>query len=189
MATVEQEQREDQDLSRLTGPYCIGTGCGQGLLQGQTPATFFVAIEQSGALPGGVSAKAAAAAVLMTLGVRLSQSLVRALQDSLPPECACLLAVDPDLCAEPVGVLGRQELIERVAQHLGLTEGGAEALTRAVFLSLRARLPSQKIEAIESHLPVDLVHLWSPQRPAEPVRARIGRAAGGWSRPGWPYSL
>ena len=162
MAIMEQEQREDRERSKQTNPSRIGEGYGPALLRGQTPATFFAALEQSGELPDGVSAKAAAAAVLLTLGLRLSQPIVRTLCDSLPPECSCLLAFDPDLCSESVEALGRPELTQRVARHLELTEDGAEALTRAVLLSLRAHLPSQTAEDVDRHLPVDLVHLWHP---------------------------
>jgi uncharacterized protein (DUF2267 family) len=155
---------------------------------GDSSSPSFGAIEPSGALPG-ISTRAATAAVLTTLGLRLSQELVQTLQEALPPAYSGLLAADPDLRAEPGAAFGRQDLIEHIARQLGLPEDAAEAVARTVLLSLRNQLPMQKAAALESRLPRDLVNLWRTRQTRERVHTCIASAAGGWSRPGSPYSI
>jgi uncharacterized protein (DUF2267 family) len=141
-------------------------------------ATFFGEIEQSGALPDGVSTRIAALAVLQTLSVRLSRGLLLALQGSLLPEIASLLQ-GTESRAEEGEAFDRQELIRRVAQALNQPEDVAEGVARAVLVALRAQLPRHRIEAVESQLPTELVNLWHTKEPREKVRDRLGSAGGG----------
>lgn len=175
--------RPDERTSSCGGDARVTSYVGPAWVSSSAP--FFDRIETSCMLPAGVSARAATAAVLMTLGLRLSQELLQALQDALPPELAGFLTSDPDLCSEPGQALGRQDLIQCVVKQLELAEGAAEAVTRAVLTALRAQIPRQAVESIELRLPAELVELWG----TGPERRRIARGAGGWGRPGSPYSL
>jgi uncharacterized protein (DUF2267 family) len=150
-----------------------------------TSAAFFRAIERSGALPRGLGARAAAAAVLTTMGLLLDRGIVQTLQECLPAEYAGLLAADPDLCPASGPRFRKEELIRRVAEQLSLAKEPAEAAACAVLRALRSQIPEQQAESLAGQVPAELVRLWH----GHPRKHRIASAAGGWSRPGWPYSL
>jgi uncharacterized protein (DUF2267 family) len=173
MSTIEKEMREARHRSSSNK---IGIA---GSIEVDAVAAFFGAIEQSGALPSGVSAKQAGAAVLRTLARRLSAGEVRAVQSSIVPELAALFQRPATHTEEPGETFGRKEFIDYVAQELHAREDEAEPIARRVLLALRAELPPQKIHDIESQLPKDLVNLWHTKEARERVRASLGSAGGG----------
>ncbi|MBF5066356.1 DUF2267 domain-containing protein, partial [Salmonella enterica subsp. enterica serovar Istanbul] len=63
----------------------------------------------------------------------------------------------------------RDELVRRVADHLGISRGDAEDITSAVLLAISARVPRDELVAVANLLPLDLRDLWVARRIAPPV--------------------
>jgi uncharacterized protein (DUF2267 family) len=58
-------------------------------------------------------------------------------------------------------VFGDDELLRRVADHLGTDEERAEIVARAVFAAVKRVLPDDEIASVASQLPEPLLALWS----------------------------
>jgi predicted transcriptional regulator/uncharacterized protein (DUF2267 family) len=126
----------------------------------------FRQIEQSGALPAGLSAPEAAGAELCVMTLRVNTGEARDMADALPPTlrrivtpCALHRAKRPD-------VFGREELVQALAEHLQTTPRQAEAVARAVFAAVQAEMPADEWAAVEGQLPGDLKDLWGRRRKA-----------------------
>lgn len=122
--------------------------------------TFFRELEQSGNLPEGITAAHAMSAVLCALTRRLSGAVAHELVDSAPPTLRALL----DRCVRGRGerpeIIDRPTFLHYVADDLGVDEKVAEQVARAVFATLRARLPPEEIAHIDAQLPRGLLKLW-----------------------------
>jgi uncharacterized protein (DUF2267 family) len=123
---------------------------------------FFRDIEQSGALPDGVSAIDAVAAVLCTLTMRLSGGEARDFAGAVPRKLRRIL----NRCAihreEQPEKFDRRTFLRYVGGHLEVGPAAAERLSRVVFAAVRTLLPEDEILDVESQLPRDLVELWNP---------------------------
>jgi uncharacterized protein (DUF2267 family) len=121
---------------------------------------FFRELEQSGALPRGVTPERAMSAVLCALTRRLSGGVAHELVDSAPPTLRALI----DHCVRGRGehpeIIDRQTFLHYVADDLGVDMGVAEQVARAVFATLRARLPAEEVAHIDAQLPRGLLKLW-----------------------------
>lgn len=63
---------------------------------------------------------------------------------------------------------GREELVQRVAEHLRVSRGDAEDLTSAVLMALSARMGGS-VGAVAARLPAELQTLWVAYRVALPT--------------------
>lgn len=136
-----------------------GGGPGDGRQQ-QVAERFFRRIEQSGALPGGVSPEVAASAVLCALSLRVTREQQSELLATLPGVLldrldACVIHAKREASA-----FDRETFLGLIDEHLGGRRGDAESVARAVLGALRYELDSEARHAAESQLPSDLLDLW-----------------------------
>ena len=130
----------------------------------QETEEFFRDIERSGALPEEVSASDAATAVLCTLVWQLSGQApeVRELIASVPPTLQMFIGRCVRQHEERPTTFDQPTFLYDIADHLGIETDAAFRVARAVFAAVRARLPTQEIEKVETLLPYDLGELWRP---------------------------
>lgn len=120
----------------------------------------FAKIERVGDLPPGIDAAAAFMAVMCTFAQRLSRGEARHVLLGLPITLRPLVTscmLHRDELATP---FHRDELVHRVAEHLGTADDVAEDVVRAVFSAVKTCLPSKDVEDAASQLPGDLRALW-----------------------------
>jgi len=117
-------------------------------------------IERSGALPAGVGAAEAAAAVLCVLSLRISADEAREVVRLLPADVSSLLHPCARHRSAPAAVFDRGEFLRRVGEHLVVSTQEAERITRAVFDAVRMWLPGRDVREIGVQLPDDLRDLW-----------------------------
>lgn len=140
---------------------------------------FYDFLERTATMPLGVTAPAAAAAVLCTLASRLSGGEARHLADSLPPALRPLLQQCQADRKEPPETFGRFEFLHRIASELDLSTAEAELLARDVFAALRRALDDKVVRDVESQLPRELRDIWrsgpvGPLRPLRPYTMQMG---------------
>jgi len=124
-------------------------------------ASFLRDIEASVVLPANLSAADAATAVTCTLTSRLTGGEAGDVLEALPVSVRALLRrCERHESAPPAEAFGRQEVLRRVADHLGVREPDAERIAVAVFSALRARLPVKEADDVASQLPKGLKQLW-----------------------------
>ncbi len=121
-------------------------------------------------LPEGKSAKDALAAVVGTFGLHVSAGELRRVCSELPTPLRPLLESSVARRAEHAKRFGRKELVERVAEHLGVPAGDAECITAAVLKAVTARLPLKEVLDVAVQLPKDLRELWVTGEHELPVR-------------------
>jgi uncharacterized protein (DUF2267 family) len=120
-------------------------------------------------VPANVSAEEAFSAVICTLAQRVTGGEALHLFSSLPREIHPLLArCTIHRSSEAAARFGYDELVERVANHLGVPREDAEKVTVAVIRAVTKRLPEQEVQHVASQLPQDIRELWSPPRPPAP---------------------
>jgi hypothetical protein len=117
-------------------------------------------IERSGALPQGVSASEAAAAILCVLSLRVSADEARELMKFLPADVSRLVRPCARHRGAPIELFDREEFLHRVGDHLVVSEQESERMTRAVFEAVRMWLPTRDVREIAVQLPEDLHDLW-----------------------------
>jgi uncharacterized protein (DUF2267 family) len=117
-------------------------------------------VQESFALPAGVTASDAVAVALCTLCQRLSRREARDLLLALSPglrspleRCALHRAEEPD-------AFDRAELIARIARQLGVSPAQAETIARAVFTAVERALRPKEIRDVAGQLPAELRSLW-----------------------------
>jgi uncharacterized protein (DUF2267 family) len=123
------------------------------------------------ALPVEVTAEAATTAVMCALIQRLTPGQAHTLIQALPGPVATLFGTCVQHRAGPVSNIDRPELLETIAEHLGVTPARAEAICRAVLGAVRDELPVDVAAKIAVQLPADLEKLWwsRPDLPESPV--------------------
>jgi osmotically-inducible protein OsmY/uncharacterized protein (DUF2267 family) len=117
-------------------------------------------IEQSGALPQGVSSFEAAAATLCALSLRLTADEARELMRYLPADVSRLVRPCARHRGAAVEVFDRDEFLRRVGDHLVVSVQESERITRAVFQTIRMWLPARDVRETAVELPQDLRDLW-----------------------------
>lgn len=119
-------------------------------------------VERSGVLPRGVGAADAVSAVLCPLSMRISGGEALDLLESLPPSIQTMLRPCVRHRVEQPELLGRDDLLRRVADHLVIAPADAERVIRAVCEAVRRVLPRKEASDVESQPPADIRELWRP---------------------------
>jgi uncharacterized protein (DUF2267 family) len=149
-----------RDLQALwSSPRTIGTGAAP-LTKDDARREVFDEIEKRAQLPAGTSAADAFSAVMCVLCGRISGGEVRDVLLSLPTNLRPLVERCAAHRSEPAAVFDKQELLKRVAAHLGVATAAAESVARAVFAAVKRLLPEKEVRDVASQLPPELVELW-----------------------------
>jgi uncharacterized protein (DUF2267 family)/mannose-6-phosphate isomerase-like protein (cupin superfamily) len=114
-------------------------------------------------LPRDVSAVAASTAVMCALAERLTAGEAHGLLEALPRSLRPFFERGV-LHRGGSGKLDRAELLDRVANDLGVTPAHAERVCAVVFDAVRHELPSKLIDDVAHQLPRDLQALWLARR-------------------------
>ncbi|HVJ92240.1 MAG TPA: DUF2267 domain-containing protein [Labilithrix sp.] len=123
-------------------------------------AQLFAEIEREGILPPEVDVADAFMAVMCIFSQRLSGGEARHVLLGLPNTLRPLVTTCMRHREEWADVFGRDELLRRVAHHLGTDEVTAERVVRAVFSAVKRTIPYKEVEDSASQLPPDLRDLW-----------------------------
>jgi uncharacterized protein (DUF2267 family) len=104
----------------------------------------------------------AAASVLVRLEQRITGEEAMNLQAQVPERLQEILA-EANRPGEgaPVYKFTRDDFVKTVGNDLGVNEGQAEAIIRAVFTTVRAHITEGEAEDVTSQLPKDLSPLWA----------------------------
>jgi uncharacterized protein (DUF2267 family) len=176
-ATKEQ-QREEPAVSERATP---ATRAVPSELDPRT--LLFEDIRRHGQLPSRVTPEDALSAVMCTFSRHVSGGEARHVWNALPDPIKPLL----DRCmvhrSEKAERFGREQLLARVADHLGVTTAQAETLTAAVLAAISSRVPEKEMADVAGQLPLDMRDLWivskvelaAPVEP-HPVLSQIERA-------------
>jgi uncharacterized protein (DUF2267 family) len=121
---------------------------------------FFRFVSESGALPVGVDAGEASAAVVCALLARLDLAQAREVLDALPAGVAESIGRCAIHGGEVGEKLGKAALLARIAEHFQLAAEAVAPMAAAVFGGLRAVLPPRAADVVERELPADLRALW-----------------------------
>lgn len=129
--------------------------------------------EVSAALPDGLEAECAIAAVLTAMSARLGRGEAQRILHALPEphRGAVERALERDAQRERAS--GRSEVIGDVARALVVDEATAEAATRVVLRAVARALPQGVMRRVLAQLPRGVATLWgSRAEGAAPMRAR-----------------
>jgi uncharacterized protein (DUF2267 family) len=126
----------------------------------QSARVLFHDLEQSGALPEGISAEDAASAVLCTLTRRLSGGEARDFAHAGPPAVRPFLIRCTRHRDEHSETFDRNTFLRYVAEHLGIDTDAADRLSRAVFAAAQKQMPPKEVDDAASQLPDELRELW-----------------------------
>jgi uncharacterized protein (DUF2267 family) len=135
----------------------------------ETPTDLASDIRGRVRMPPDVTPEDAVRAVMCTISQHVSADDAQEIFAALPPDVQAMV----DLCqvhkdAKPAR-FSRDELLQRVADHLRCSMGDAEDITSAVIMAISARLPGGRAENVASRLPPDLRPLWVARRVALPT--------------------
>jgi uncharacterized protein (DUF2267 family) len=97
---------------------------------------------------------------MCTFNQHVSGGEAREVFRSLPRQVQPLLERCMIHRTEEAAPFGRDELLRRGSEHLGVAGAEAEAITSAVLKSISSRLPAQEVSAVAAQLPRDLRELW-----------------------------
>jgi hypothetical protein len=111
-------------------------------------------------IPPAVRPEDAVSAVMCTFSQHVSGTEARNVFADLPAALKpllerCMLHRD-----EPAEEFGRDQLIVRVATHLGISLEEAEQVTGAVLTAVNMHLPAQSVSELAAQLPEELRELW-----------------------------
>ncbi|MFB1482608.1 DUF2267 domain-containing protein [Corallococcus sp. RDP092CA] len=131
----------------------------------QTFKAFLTYLRDVGQLQSEQAAQEAAVSVLCVLEQRLFGEESNDMEAQLPQKLRELLV----RCARhesgpPPRKFGRGEMLEMVADDLGVEPQGAEPIIRAVFSAIQAQISDGESDDIAGELPTDIRDLWA--RPA-----------------------
>ena len=101
-------------------------------------------------------------AVLRHLEARLTGPEARDLKKELPWALRDRLRGEERHPRSRPERFGRTELVERVAEEIGVDPLEAERITRAVFAVTRSVLSEKEASDVQAQLPPDLAALWAP---------------------------
>jgi uncharacterized protein (DUF2267 family) len=124
-------------------------------------AQVFAAIEREGGLPKDVDVADAFMAVMCIFSQRISGGEARHVLLGLPNTLRPLVSTCMLHRDEPATVFDRDELLRRVATHLGGDTSDAERVVSAVFGAVKRCIPVKDVEDVASQLPPDLRELWT----------------------------
>jgi transketolase len=130
-----------------------------------SPADFVREVASRAALPANVTVEAAALTVMSHLAERLTPGGAHMLLHALPEPLRPLLQPSVERRRGSPTTLDRPELLERTAEHLGITPLHAEAVCRAVLTSVRESLRPEDAQHVAAQLPADLKELWCSHAP------------------------
>jgi uncharacterized protein (DUF2267 family) len=111
-------------------------------------------------LPPQVTSEVATAAVMCAITERLTRGGVHLLVHALPEPIRELFRACGEHRSNPPTPLHRPELLDRIAEHLGVTPAHAEGIARAVLSAVRERLPANVDNKVAAQLPRDIKNLW-----------------------------
>jgi uncharacterized protein (DUF2267 family) len=123
-------------------------------------------IEQSGAVPTGLSPQEAVSGVLCALTLRIEAGEARDFLVSMPPTVQQLISRCVHHRDEHAAVFERSQFLRLVGDHLGLGQPEAESVARAVLAAVQTWLPRSQQDDVRSQLPPDIEALWPPVRAA-----------------------
>jgi uncharacterized protein (DUF2267 family) len=104
----------------------------------------------------------AAASVLVRLEQRIMGEEALNLEAQLPQRLQEILAeAQRPREGAPVFKFTREDFVKTVGSDLGVNEGNAEAIIRAVFTTVRAHITEGEAEDVGAQLPKDLQPLWA----------------------------
>jgi uncharacterized protein (DUF2267 family) len=119
-------------------------------------------------LPANLAPRDAVKAVMCTFSQHVSAVDARHVFSVLPKPLHPLLERCPLHKRVEEQVFDREQLIVRVADHLGVSLEEAEEVTSAVLRSISARLPARQMADVANQLPPDLRELWTERPDVEP---------------------
>jgi len=119
-------------------------------------------------LPRRVAPDQAVRAVMCTFTLHVSGGEVRDIFMALPASLEPLLERCMLHRSEAAETFGRDQLIVRVAEHLGISLEEAERTTWAVLKVIRSQLPKKDVKAVANQLPLELRALWLDELAVEP---------------------
>jgi uncharacterized protein (DUF2267 family) len=147
-------------------------------------ATFlFEDIRRHAGLPPNITPQAALSAVMCTFSRHVSGGEARHVWNALPGPVKPLL----DRCMthrdEKAERFAKDQLLIRVAEHLGVPVDRAEEIASAVLTAISSSLPAKEIADVASQLPRDMRDLWivrkvplAPPVEPHPILTRIEQA-------------
>lgn len=127
---------------------------------------FFARIEEYGVLPSNVEAAQAVSGVMCTLFRRISRGEAIDVLFSLParigmPLAPCALHRDElGQQSEFADSFDREQFLERVGSHLGVSTDQAEAIAIIVFHEIQGFFSAKEVADVASQLPIALQQLW-----------------------------
>jgi uncharacterized protein (DUF2267 family) len=135
--------------------------------QSSAAERFLGAIEAEAVLPPHVTPVEAAVVAVSALFDRLTAGQAHQVVTALPAEVRPLFERSYEhRTRRPVVRIGRAELVDRVAEQLGVAPVSAEIIVAAVFHALASILPREQIAHVAQQLPHDLQDLWLSPIPA-----------------------
>ncbi|MDF2697984.1 MAG: hypothetical protein K0S65_6367, partial [Labilithrix sp.] len=123
-------------------------------------ARVYAEIERAAVLPRDVDVANAFMAVMCIFSQRLSGGEARHVLLTLPSSLRPLVTTCMAHRPEWADVFDRDELMRRVAEHLGTTRSAAKRIVEAVLTAVKRCLPEREVEDTASQLPHDLRELW-----------------------------
>jgi uncharacterized protein (DUF2267 family) len=117
-------------------------------------------ISDRAALPVGISASDALAAVMCTFSQRLSGGEAHDVLLGLPEVVRPLLERCVTHRDEEGAVFDRAQLMSSVADELGVTAAQADRIVFGVLAAVKRALPAKEVHDVTSQLPTDLRALW-----------------------------
>jgi uncharacterized protein (DUF2267 family) len=121
-------------------------------------------------LPEGKRAKEVLCSVMCVFGQHVSGGEARRVWSELPESVRPLLETCLVRRDERAKRFGRGELVDRVADRLGISGEDAERAARSVLGAISSRLPLEEVLAVATQLPKDLRELWVVGEQQLPVR-------------------
>lgn len=127
-----------------------------------TPHPILSRIEQSVALPHGVTGIGAFVSVVRHLTERLSLGEARHLVNALPSDLRQLVDEHLALRSEHAEAFGKDDFLDRVATDLHAGDRAeAERIAKVVFKQIEEHLPASVFTHVNAQLPRELSDLWA----------------------------
>jgi uncharacterized protein (DUF2267 family) len=119
-------------------------------------------------LPSRLTAEEAVTAVMCTFSQHVSGGEARHVFHLLPATLHPLLERCMVHRHEEAETFGRDQLVVRVADHLGVSLEEAESVASVVLKAISSRLPRREMKEIAHQLPLELRDLWVEEPAVEP---------------------
>ncbi len=135
------------------------------------PGLYLQEIDQSGALPEGVTAEDAAASVLCTLVQEIKRETMDQVIDSAPAGLLPFFKTCPLHRHHGEEPFEKKEFIERIGDHLPHGREGVEDMLRTVLQITRRWLQPREADLISGDLPPGLAAVWNEEQPESASRS------------------